>query len=618
MMQLDYNIFFEAAVLPIDIMICIFLYVKYGRQGTEINKYFRRYSVVTMIATALDVTSAVVSSIHLASIDWLHMILVIAVQFGKYATALYFVVYTASFIGQGYFGAKIEKFNFFLNVVFIVLQIQNIFTGNAFSFVDGVLVKGPLYVLLAFGFSLYFVVFGILFLLRYRKNYRKEQTMALAIGIITVLSLFALQIFVIPNVLLTGFASSVGIILFLLTFETPDYSALLKAMEELKASREREKIEREKADEANRSKNKFLSQMSHEIRTPINAILGYDDLILNAEKDNREVIDYAERIKTSATGLLDFFTSVIDYVSDSDALDKEMAPPPVSKFKEMSQAVENLKGKGVRFDRLVLKKGYPEQRILIVDDNDMNVDLLVRMLRPAGIRMDVGENGKEAIDMLRHTRYNIIFMDHMMPVMDGVEAMEIMKATHLCDGVPVVMMTAANITDEEREKYMHTGFVEYISKPFEEERIYDIMLRFLPLEEKVEEKDITEDIWLSISSIFSFLDTEMVRRNFEGDEDYFLSVLSELSLRDYPQRLSAAYGKKDFYRYSCILQAVRENAELIGAKDLATVAKTSRNLAEASDSNSLSIVHPQLLNAYQGLTARIKSSLKKVRGGSFR
>ena len=144
------------------------------------------------------------------------------------------------------------------------------------------------------------------------------------------------------------------------------------------------------------------------------------------------------------------------------------------------------------------------------------------------------------------------------------------------------------------------------------------MLRFLPLEEKVEEKDITEDIWLSISSIFSFLDTEMVRRNFEGDEDYFLSVLSELSLRDYPQRLSAAYGKKDFYRYSCILQAVRENAELIGAKDLATVAKTSRNLAEASDSNSLSIVHPQLLNAYQGLTARIKSSLKKVRGGSFR
>ena len=617
-MQLDYNIFFETSIFLIDVMICLYLYVKYGASGTEINKYFRRFAVVTTISTALDVISATVMSIHLASIDWLHMVLLIASQVFKYATVLYFVVYSASFIGSGYFGTKMEKFNFFINIAFVVMEVQNLFTGNAYSFVDGRLVKGPLWMVLTFGFSLYFMIFGMLFLIRYSKNYRREQAMALSIGGVIVLVLFILQMVVTPHVLLTSFAASFAVLLFLLTFETPDYSALLKAMDELKESREREKAEREKADEANHSKNKFLSQMSHEIRTPINAILGYDDLILNAEKNNREVIDYAERIKTSATGLLDFFTSVIDYVSDSDTGDMEVAPPTVSKFKEMSQAADMLKGEGVRFDRLVLKKGYPEQRILIVDDNDMNVDLLVRMLRPAGIRMDVGENGKEAIDMLRHTRYNIIFMDHMMPVMDGIEAMDIMKATHLCDGVPVIMMTAANITPQERDKYMKAGFVEYISKPFEDDKIYDIMLRFLPLEEKVDEKDVTEDIWLSIRNIFSFLDTEMVRRNFEGDEDYFLSVLSDFSTRDYPERLTAAYGKKDFYRYSCILQAVRENAELIGAKDLSTVAKTSRNLAEASDSNSLSIVHPQLMNSYQGLMARIKSSMKKVRGGTLR
>ena len=617
-MQLDYNIFFETSIFLVDVMICLYLYVKYGASGTEINKYFRRFAVVTTISTALDVISATVMSIHLASIDWLHMVLLIASQVFKYATVLYFVVYSASFIGNGYFGTKMEKFNFFINIAFVVMEVQNLFTGNAYSFVDGRLVKGPLWMVLTFGFSLYFMIFGMLFLIRYSKNYRREQAMALSIGGVIVLVLFILQMVVAPHVLLTSFAASFAVLLFLLTFETPDYSALLKAMDELKESREREKAEREKADEANHSKNKFLSQMSHEIRTPINAILGYDDLILNAEKNNREVIDYAERIKTSATGLLDFFTSVIDYVSDSDTGDMEVAPPTVSKFKEMSQAADMLKGEGVRFDRLVLKKGYPEQRILIVDDNDMNVDLLVRMLRPAGIRMDVGENGKEAIDMLRHTRYNIIFMDHMMPVMDGIEAMDIMKATHLCDGVPVIMMTAANITPQERDKYMKAGFVEYISKPFEDDKIYDIMLRFLPLEEKVDEKDVTEDIWLSIRNIFSFLDTEMVRRNFEGDEDYFLSVLSDFSTRDYPERLTAAYGKKDFYRYSCILQAVRENAELIGAKDLSTVAKTSRNLAEASDSNSLSIVHPQLMNSYQGLMARIKSSMKKVRGGTLR
>ena len=617
-MQLDYNIFFETSIFLVDVMICLYLYVKYGASGTEINKYFRRFAVVTTISTALDVISATVMSIHLASIDWLHMVLLIASQVFKYATVLYFVVYSASFIGSGYFGTKMEKFNFFINIAFVVMEVQNLFTGNAYSFVDGRLVKGPLWMVLTFGFSLYFMIFGMLILIRYSKNYRREQAMALSIGGVIVLVLFILQMVVAPHVLLTGFAASFAVLLFLLTFETPDYSALLRAMDELKESREREKAEREKADEANHSKNKFLSQMSHEIRTPINAILGYDDLILNAEKNNREVIDYAERIKTSATGLLDFFTSVIDYVSDSDTGDMEVAPPTVSKFKEMSQAADMLKGEGVRFDRLVLKKGYPEQRILIVDDNDMNVDLLVRMLRPAGIRMDVGENGKEAIDMLRHTRYNIIFMDHMMPVMDGIEAMDIMKATHLCDGVPVIMMTAANITPQERDKYMKAGFVEYISKPFEDDKIYDIMLRFLPLEEKVDEKDVTEDIWLSIRNIFSFLDTEMVRRNFEGDEDYFLSVLSDFSTRDYPERLTAAYGKKDFYRYSCILQAVRENAELIGAKDLSTVAKTSRNLAEASDSNSLSIVHPQLMNSYQGLMARIKSSMKKVRGGTLR
>ena len=120
-MQLDYNIFFETSIFLVDVMICFYLYVKYGASGTEINKYFRRFAVVTTISTALDVISATVMSIHLASIDWLHMVLLIASQVFKYATVLYFVVYSASFIGNGYFGTKMEKFNFFINCYIAVI-----------------------------------------------------------------------------------------------------------------------------------------------------------------------------------------------------------------------------------------------------------------------------------------------------------------------------------------------------------------------------------------------------------------------------------------------------------------------------------------------------------------
>lgn len=130
----------------------------------------------------------------------------------------------------------------------------------------------------------------------------------------------------------------------------------------------------------------------------------------------------------------------------------------------------------------------PEARILVVDDNEINRFVFTSLLAETKIRIDEAENGQKCLEMTAKTPYHMIFMDHMMPGMDGVETFHRIRedADNPCSRIPIIALTA-NVVAGAREMYLQEGFDGYLTKPFEPEEMEKMIMDMLP-EELVEKK----------------------------------------------------------------------------------------------------------------------------------
>ncbi|MCR5625704.1 MAG: response regulator, partial [Lachnospiraceae bacterium] len=122
-----------------------------------------------------------------------------------------------------------------------------------------------------------------------------------------------------------------------------------------------------------------------------------------------------------------------------------------------------------------------DARILIVDDNEMNVEVESRLLSETGIHIDKVYSGKDALEMTLHNHYDCIFMDHLMPEMDGIKCLELIKRQTggINKGTPVVVLTA-NAGSENQKLYRRAGFDDYLVKPVSGKSLEGILLKHLP------------------------------------------------------------------------------------------------------------------------------------------
>ena len=125
----------------------------------------------------------------------------------------------------------------------------------------------------------------------------------------------------------------------------------------------------------------------------------------------------------------------------------------------------------------------PKARLLVVDDVEMNLSVIREMLKNTGIQVDLVMKGALAIEMVKKQHYDIIFLDHMMPEMDGLETFhrmqDILKYTNA--KTPVVMLTANAILGA-KEMYLEMGFADYLTKPIHESDFFDMIKKYLPKE----------------------------------------------------------------------------------------------------------------------------------------
>ncbi len=140
----------------------------------------------------------------------------------------------------------------------------------------------------------------------------------------------------------------------------------------------------------------------------------------------------------------------------------------------------------------------PEARILIVDDNEMNLTVAAKLLKKTKVQIDTAKSGAECLEKTRSRYYNVIFMDHMMPQMSGVETLKRLRRQQdgLCQNVPVIALTANAMSDAD-ELYQNNGFQSYLAKPINGALLEATLLKFLPddvIEYVGEQADQSEEV----------------------------------------------------------------------------------------------------------------------------
>ncbi len=261
----------------------------------------------------------------------------------------------------------------------------------------------------------------------------------------------------------------------------------------------------------------------------------------------------------------------------------------------------------------------PGVKVLVVDDNVVNRKVARGFLKNYAFDLDDAESGPEAIELVRQNRYDIIFMDHMMPMMDGIEAAEIIRRDCGENGAaPAMIALTANAMEGMREKFLDCGFQDFIAKPLDRRELGRLLARWVP-EDRRQSRDGEEDEAPALDpAAFQIqgIDMDTAMRYFTGDEAGFAELL-ELYHMDGRRKMEllGELADTDLSRYRTEVHALKSAAANIGAMEVSGLARAQENAAAQGDTDFIARQLPCLLEAQQTLLDRIGLFLEQRRQG---
>jgi len=214
-----------------------------------------------------------------------------------------------------------------------------------------------------------------------------------------------------------------------------------------------------------------------------------------------------------------------------------------------------------------------ERQVLVVDDNEINLMLATHLLQPYNLTVDTATSGREALDKAKEKEYHLIFMDHMMPEMDGVEATaELRKCEpEYCKSVPVVALTA-NAVDGAREELLAAGFDDYMAKPINVRQLEEILCRYLGVKEEQGDNGQAEmPATLSLDGI----DCIGAMKKMHLTEEAYLGILKNY-YKDFGKamrRIMDAKIRGDIKNFVIDVHGVKSSSAAIGAMELSEYAQ---------------------------------------------
>lgn len=246
----------------------------------------------------------------------------------------------------------------------------------------------------------------------------------------------------------------------------------------------------------------------------------------------------------------------------------------------------------------------PAARVLIVDDNAINLTVAEGLLEPLKMQVDTALSGKEAISKISVQNYDIIFMDHMMPELDGVETTHIIRHFHKeYDDVPIIALTA-NAVDGMKEKFLHEGMNDFVAKPIEYRTLVSKVKQWLPIE-KVQKADNAvknhKNEETAKELVVGDLDTKSAIALL-GSEKLFWSVLKDYyRVIDKKSKLiKEMMDKEDWPRYTIEVHALKSASKQIGAISLSERAAAMEKAGNAREVEQIRQCTDEMLQQYRG------------------
>lgn len=258
----------------------------------------------------------------------------------------------------------------------------------------------------------------------------------------------------------------------------------------------------------------------------------------------------------------------------------------------------------------------PGIKVLIVDDNVINRKVARGFLKNYAFDMTEAESGPEAIELVRDVRYDIIFMDHMMPGMDGIEAAEIIRRDCGENGTaPIMIALTANAMEGMREHFLECGFQDFIAKPLDRKALNQLLLRWVP--EKYRHTEGAEEEFKPLDPAafrIDGVDMDAAMQYYSGDEEGFIDLL-ELYCMDGKRKIELLRElvESDILRYQIEVHGLKSASANIGAMNVSAMARAQENAAAKDDREFISSQFPLLLAEYETLLMNIEAFLEQRR-----
>ena len=274
-----------------------------------------------------------------------------------------------------------------------------------------------------------------------------------------------------------------------------------------------------------------------------------------------------------------------------------------------SRPLSEISGTEVRKEEKLEPFTAEDCKVLVVDDNAVNRKIARIFLQSYGLEITEAESGAAAIELVRQTCYDIIFMDHMMPEMDGIEAVQIIRSECGENGIrPVIIALTANAMEGVRKTFLENGFQDFITKPLDRKPLHEALLRWIP-GEKITESEAWLDVWKVDESrsiefqkvVIEGIDTDEVVRQYSGSIEDYLELLNLYCLdgRRKLTILRELWEKRDYKTYGIEVHGLKSASANVGAMGVSVRAREQEKAVDRGDTAYVDAHVQELLTAYE-------------------
>ena len=260
----------------------------------------------------------------------------------------------------------------------------------------------------------------------------------------------------------------------------------------------------------------------------------------------------------------------------------------------------------------------PSAKILVVDDNIMNLKVVEGLLRRYRIKITAASSGEEALAQVESQDYDFIFMDHMMPNMDGIECFHRIrsKSGEYYSQGPIIALTANAIAGS-REMFLQEGFNEFVAKPIDNSLLHQILEDFIPdykknyIDEMLEQNPTDEP---AEKDPFDMEGIDMaLALGYCGDDINNFVDLARIFCESAPKTLADIekyHEQKDWENYAILVHALKSTSKTLGAVGLSDLAWTEEQAGKAADVEKIENNHEALINEYKRVIELFESNPK--------